>query len=592
MTTDQAILFTLLFFVFALLIWGRLRYDLVAFMALIAALILGVVPTEQAFSGFGHPATIIIALVLVVSKGLSNSGAIELVARQVSRFSQSLQMHIAAMAGISAALSAVMNNVAALALLMPVDMQAAKKAKRSPALTLMPLSFATILGGMITLIGTPPNIIIAEFRQQAMGESFSMFDFAPVGLACAFVGVLFVALIGWRLLPAERRKQDSTAKLLDVSEYVAELHVPEGSPVVGQWVCDLDKDAEENDVVIVGLIRNGRRLPGQARPVEIIKGDILVVEAVPEAMDHFVGVLKLDYQAKARDTGPLSNEEMSLMEAVVPSGARIEGSSAFALRLLYRHDVTLLGVSREGRQFRERVRKLEIRAGDVLLLFGPNKLLQDVNAWLGTLPLGGESHELIQRHKAWLATGLFAAAILLASFGVLYLAVALAMVVVAYVLFNILPARHVYESIEWPVIVLLGSMIPLGVALEANGGTELIARAVTDFGGRDSPVVVLVLLMIVTMTLSDIMNNTATAVIAAPIAMDIASRLQVSADPFLMAVAVAASCAFLTPIGHKNNTLILGPGGYHFGDYWRMGLPLEVLIIAVSIPMILWVWPF
>ena len=592
MTTDQAILFTLLFFVFALLIWGRLRYDLVAFMALIAALILGVVPTEQAFSGFGHPATIIIALVLVVSKGLSNSGAIELVARQVSRFSQSLQMHIAAMAGISAALSAVMNNVAALALLMPVDMQAAKKAKRSPALTLMPLSFATILGGMITLIGTPPNIIIAEFRQQAMGESFSMFDFAPVGLACAFVGVLFVALIGWRLLPAERRKQDSTSKLLDVSEYIAELHVPEGSPVVGQWVCDLDKDAEENDVVIVGLIRNGRRLPGQARPVEIIKGDILVVEAVPEAMDHFVGVLKLDYQAKARDTGPLSNEEMSLMEVVVPSGARIEGSSAFALRLLYRHDVTLLGVSREGRQFRERVRKLEIRAGDVLLLFGPNKLLPDVNAWLGTLPLGGESHELIQRHKAWLATGLFAAAILLASFGVLYLAVALAMVVVAYVLFNILPARHVYESIEWPVIVLLGSMIPLGVALEANGGTELIARAVTDFGGRDSPVVVLVLLMIVTMTLSDIMNNTATAVIAAPIAVDIASRLQVSADPFLMAVAVAASCAFLTPIGHKNNTLILGPGGYHFGDYWRMGLPLEVLIIVVSIPMILWVWPF
>jgi di/tricarboxylate transporter len=314
--------------------------------------------------------------------------------------------------------------------------------------------------------------------------------------------------------------------------------------------------------------------------VEIIKGDILVVEAVPEAMDHFVGVLKLDYQAKAHDTGPLSNEEMSLMEVVVPSGARIEGSSAFALRLLYRHGVTLLGVSREGRQFRERVRKLEIRAGDVLLLFGPNKLLPEVNAWLGTLPLGGESHELIQRHKAWLATGLFAAAILLASFGVLY------------VLFNILPARHVYESIEWPVIVLLGSMIPLGVALEANGGTELIARAVTDFGGRDSPVVVLALLMIVTMTLSDIMNNTATAVIAAPIAVDIASRLQVSADPFLMAVAVAASCAFLTPIGHKNNTLILGPGGYHFGDYWRMGLPLEVLIIVVSIPMILWVWPF
>jgi di/tricarboxylate transporter len=592
MTTDQAILFAVLFFFFALLLWGRLRYDLVAFMALIAALVLGVVPMQQAFSGFGHPATVIIALVLIVSKGLSNSGAVELVAKQVSRFSHSLQTHIAAMAGISAGLSAVMNNVAALALLIPVDMQAAKKAKRSPALTLMPLSFATILGGMITLIGTPPNIIIAEFRQKATGAGFAMFDFAPVGLACAVVGVLFVATIGWRLLPAERRQQDAAPGLLDVSEYIAELNVPEDSPAIGKRVRELDTDAEENDVAIVGLIRRGKRLPGQARLVEINAGDILVVEAVPEAMDRIVGVLKLDYQDKEHATGPLSSEDMSLMEVVVPNGARIEGRSAVALRLQYRHGVTLLGVSREGRQFRERVRNLEIRAGDVLLLFGPNEILQEINAWLGTLPLGVQSHELIQRHKAWLAAGLFAAAILLASSGVLYLPVALALVVVAYVLFNVLPARRVYESIEWPVIVLLGSMIPLGVALETSGGTALIADAITGLSEGSSPVVVLALLMVVTMTLSDLMNNTATAVIAAPIAVDIASRLQVSPDPFLMAVAVAASCAFLTPIGHKNNTLILGPGGYRFGDYWRMGLPLEVLIIAVSIPMILWVWPF
>jgi di/tricarboxylate transporter len=593
MTTDQAILFTLLFFVFALLIWGRLRYDLVAFIALTAALVLGVVPKDQAFSGFGHPATIIIALVLIVSKGLSNSGVIELVARQVSRFSHSLQTHIAAMAGVAAGLSAVMNNVAALALLMPVDIQAALKAKRSRALTLMPLSFATILGGMITLIGTPPNIIIAEFRQQAMGESFAMFDFAPVGLACAVVGVLFVATIGWRLLPAECRQQDSAQKLFDVSEYVAELHVPEDSPAIGQRVRDLGAVAEENDVAIVGLIRKGKRLPGQARLAEIIAGDILVVEAVPEAMDKIVGVLKLTYQAKGHDTSPLSSEDMSLLEVVVPGGARIEGRTANSLRLQYRYDVTLLGVSRQGRQFRERVRHLQIKAGDVLLLFGPGDMLAEISGWLGTLPLAGsETLSLTRRHKAWLAASLFTMAIILASLGVLYLPVALAIVVAAYVLFNILPARQVYDSIEWPVIVLLGSMIPLGVALESSGGTALIADAITGLAEGYSPVVVLTLLMVVTMTLSDVMNNTATAVIAAPIALDIANRLQVSADPFLMAVAVAASCAFLTPIGHKNNTLIMGPGGYRFGDYWRMGLPLEVLVIVVSIPMILWVWPF
>ena len=592
MTTDQAILFTLLFFVFALLIWGRLRYDLVAFMALTAALILGVVPKDQAFSGFGHPATIIIALVLIVSKGLSNSGVIELVAKQVSRFSQSLQTHIAAMAGIAAGLSAVMNNVAALALLMPVDIQAAIKAKRSPALTLMPLSFATILGGLITLIGTPPNIIIAEFRQQALGQSFSMFDFAPVGLACAVVGVLFVAIIGWRLLPAECREQNCTQNLFDVSQYVAELHVPEDSPAVGQRVRDLDAVAEDNDVAIVGLIRRGKRMPGQARLVEISAGDILVVEAIPEAMDKIVGVLKLDYSAKGFDTGPLSSDDMSLLEVVVPGGARIEGRSASSLRIQYRYGVTLLGVSREGRQFRERVRHLEIRAGDVLLLFGPGEVLGEISSWLGALPLAGaENLSVTKRHKAWLAAGLFAAAILLASTGILYLPVALAIVVAAYVLLNILPARQVYDSIEWPVIVLLGSMIPLGVALEASGGTALIADGITGLAEGYSPVVVLTLLMVVTMTLSDVMNNTATAVIAAPIALDIANRLQVSPDPFLMAVAVAASCAFLTPIGHKNNTLVMGPGGYRFGDYWRMGLPLEVLIIVVSIPMIVWVWP-
>ena len=593
MTTDQAILFTLLFFVFAFLIWGRLRYDLVAFMALTAALVLGVVPKDQAFSGFGHPATIIIALVLIVSKGLSSSGVIELVAKQVSRFSHSLQTHIAAMSGIAAGLSALMNNVAALALLMPVDIQAAKKAKRSPALTLMPLSFATILGGMITLIGTPPNIIIAEFRQQAMGESFGMFDFAPVGLACAAIGVLFVATIGWRLLPAGCREQDCTQKLFDVSEYVAELHVPEGSTAIGQRVRDLDAIAEESDVVIAGLVRGGKRLPGLARLVEIHAGDILVVEAVPEAIDRIVGELKLEFQDSGSDAGMLGSEDMSLLEVVVPGGARIEGRAAHALRLQYRFDVTLLGVSREGRQFRERVRQLEIRAGDVLLLFGPGDMLTEISSWLGTLPLAGSKNlDLIKRHKAWLATGLFAAAIALASTGYLYLPVALAIVVAAYVLFNILPARQVYDSIEWPVIVLLGSMIPLGVALESSGGTALIADGITGLAEGYSPVVVLTLLMIVTMTLSDVMNNTATAVIAAPIALDIANRLQVSPDPFLMAVAVAASCAFLTPIGHKNNTLIMGPGGYRFGDYWRMGLPLEVLIIVVSIPMILWVWPF
>jgi di/tricarboxylate transporter len=592
MVTDQTLIFILLISLFVFLIWGRWRYDLVAFVALIAALILGVVPKEDAFSGFGHPATIIIALVLIVSRGLSNSGAIEIVARSVAKLSHSLRMHIAAMSGISALLSAMMNNVAALALLMPVDLQAASKAKRSPALTLMPLSFATILGGMITLIGTPPNIIIAEFREKTLGEGFSMFDFSPVGLACAVAGVLFVTTIGWRLIPTERQQKDTSKELMDISGYLTELHVPEGSKAIGQQVRQLDNIADENDVLVAGLIRNGKRLAGRARWTEIQEGDILVIESGPEVLDGFVGAMGLDYRKNSNSETPtLTDERFSLLEVVVPKGSRIEGRSALSMRLQYRHDTTLLGVSRQGRQFRDRVRKLTIRAGDVLLLFGPRKQLDEISVWLGTLPLAQRGLALIQRETAWLAAGIFAAAILLASFEILYLPVALAGVVALYAMLKIVQPRQVYDSVEWPVIVLLGSLIPIGTALETSGGTAQIAGWIAHVSSGFSPVVVLTLLMIVTMTLSDVMNNTATAVIAAPIAVDIADRLQVNPDPFLMTVAVAASCAFLTPIGHKNNTLIMGPGGYRFGDYWRMGLPLEILVILVSIPVILWVWP-
>ncbi len=590
MNQDVIILFALFGFVFLFLLWGRWRYDLVAFVALIAAVIFGVVKTDAAFAGFGHPAVVVIALVLIVSRGLLNSGAIDMLTRVVLDSNRRLGMHIAMIGGVGAALSAVMNNVAALALLMPVDLEAARKAKRSPATTLMPLSFATILGGLVTLIGTPPNIIIAAFREQSLGEAYSMFDFAPVGLVSASVGIAFIAFGGWRLIPRAARERNPSRDLFELEGYIAEIEVPENSTAIGQQVADLDQIADDNDAAILGLVRRGNRLPGQARRTEIRKGDILVVEASPDAIDKLVGALKLKYAGQEKHASAASGG-MSLIEVVVPRDARITGRSALSLRLLSRHGVTLLGVSREGKKFRERVRKLDIRAGDILLLLGPNERIAEVANWLGCLPLAERGLQVIQYQKATLAAGIFAGAIALASFGWLYLPVALACVVVLYVLLDIIQVRDIYDMIEWPVIILLGSLIPLGTALEASGGTALIAQAIVDWTAAYSPVVVLTTLMIVTMTLSDVLNNTATTVIAAPIALDIAGQLGVSPDPFLMAVAVAASCAFLTPIGHKNNTLILGPGGYGFGDYWRMGLPLEILVVAVSVPAILYFWP-
>ena len=591
MPSDQTLLFILFLAVFGMLLWGRVRYDLVAFSALTIGVVIGVVPQSNAFDGFGHPATIIIALVLIVSRALSNSGAVDYVAKWVTSGATSIFKHICIMSGVAALLSAVMNNVAALALLMPVDIKAAKKAKRSPSLSLMPISFASILGGMITLIGTPPNIIVAAFRQETLGESYSMLDFAPVGIACAVAGVLFVSLIGWRLLPKDRAQQNISEKLFEFGDYIVEVKVGENSSAIGQQVRHLDEQLEAHSATIVGLVRNHRRLPGLGRRIEILEGDILILEADAQTIDTLVGELKFAYVRKENEEKTLYSDDLILNEAVVPDGASIVGRSAISMQLLNRYSITLLGVSRQGKRIRSRVRSLLIKPGDILLLLGPQERLPDIVDRIGALPLANRKLEVLQRDKAGLATGIFVAAILAASLGLLYLPFALAIACILFVAFGIVPGRQIYQSIEWPVIILIGSMIPLGVALENSGGTTVLADALVSFSEDYGPVFVLTLFMITTMSLSDVLNNTATTIIAAPVAIKIAEQLSVNPDPFLMAVAVAASCAFLTPIGHKNNTLILGPGGYRFSDYWRMGLPLEILVLAVSIPTILVVWP-
>lgn len=590
MTADQASLFALIGGLFVLLIWGRYRYDLVAFGALLVAYLLGLIPTEEVFAGFGHPAVIIIALVLIISRGLYLSGAIELIAGALLDGTRRIGQHIALMAGVSAALSALMNNVAALALLMPVDLQAAEKAERSPALTLMPLSFASILGGMITLIGTPPNIVIATFRGEALGTPYTMFDFAPVGIAVAAVGIVYVAVIGWRLIPIASTASRNHSPVEDLERYLAELRVPSDAAVIGERLRTLDSAADESGVQILGLIRDGERLPGMSAHAILQSDDRIVVEGGPDSIDAFVGSVALSYTDSDRPSKAMSGNTV-MREVAVPSTSRLLGRSDSTLRLRYRHGVILLGISRNGVKIRERLREVNIQAGDLLLLLGPEDTLDDVMEWMGCLPLAPRGLDVIQRDKARWAIILFGGAIALASFEVVYLPIALACVALLYILLDIVPLSQVYESVEWPVIILLGAMIPISVALEVSGGTELLADLFVQ-GTQGWPIIlILTALMVVTMTLSDVLNNVATALIAAPIALDVALRLQVNPDPFLMAVAVAASCAFLTPIGHKNNTLIMGPGGYAFGDYWRMGLPLEILVVITAVPMILLVWP-
>lgn len=590
MPSDQTIIFAIFAVLFTLLIWGRIRYDLVAFAALIVAAALGAIPKEDVFSGFGHSAVAIIALVLVVSRGLVSAGAIEKLAARLLSTDRPLPVHIAVMAVVGAGISAVINNVAALAILMPLDVETAGRAKRAVSRTLMPLSFATILGGMITLIGTPPNIVIAEYRQDALGASFGMFDFAPVGLAVAVAGIAFVSLIGWRFLPDRKGALEHEAAFAQ-GRYVAELRVGERKKQDSTTVAGLYPLADEHDLHILGLVRHGRRLPGFAARNEIQEGDFIVVEGEPKAIEAFMGQAVLEFAGSEKHSGGVTSGSLTLAEAIVPEDARIAGRTARSLGLLYRHSVTLLGVSRNGERFSDRVRLLTIRPGDVLLLLGMPERVAAAAAWLGVLPLEGRETQMVQRSKAGLSVGIFLAAIGAAVLGWASLTVTLAAAVIGFVAVGLVSGREVYESIEWKVIVLLASLIPLAEAFERTGGAELIASQILAVTQGAPAWVSLLVLMVVTMTLSDFLNNVATTLIAAPIALTMATATATNPDAWLMAVAVAASCAFLTPIGHKNNTLILGPGGYHFGDYWRMGLPLELLVIAVAMPAILIAWP-
>ncbi|MBI4183449.1 MAG: SLC13 family permease [Proteobacteria bacterium] len=593
MSAAQAAILLILLAALVLFFVGRWRYDLVAFGALIAGVLAGVVPAADAFLGFGHPAVVTVAMVLVISRALAHSGALDPLARRIAPLAARPALHVTALGLVAMALSAFMNNVGALALLMPVALRTSAKAGRSPAVVLMPLAFAAILGGLITQIGTPPNIIIASVRAGVAGEPFRIFDFAPVGLAVAIAGVLFVTLVGWRLIPHRgRRAKGALADAFDIGGYVTEVRVPEGSKLEGEDLRVIEREVGEGEVFVLGLVRGERRLLGRVRFEPIRAGDVLILEANPEDLDALLKRTGLELVGDEKVTAEtLRSDEIQLIEAVVAPDSPLEGQSPLGLRLRTRFGVNLLAIARQGRRVGARLRNVRFRAGDVLLLQGEEEALAELASGSGLLPLAERGVRVGASRRATVPALVFAGALALTALGLLPVAVAFSAAVALMALLRVVPPRVFYQAIDWPVIVLLGSMIPLGGALESTGATAVIARTILAGAGEVPPAMMIGGLMIATMALTDVMNNAATAVVMAPIGVDLAAALGVSPDPFLMAVAVGASCAFLTPIGHQNNTLVMGPGGYRFGDYWRMGLPLDGLVVAVAVPMILWVWP-
>ena len=589
MTQDQIALFGLFAVLIAALIWGRLRHDIVAFAGLLAGVLLGLVPAREAFSGFAHPAVVTVALVLVVSAGLMRTGAIHLLGRYIARPEAPVWLHLLRMGGVGAALSAVMNNVTALALLMPLDIQTARKAGRSAGLTLMPLAFATILGGMVTLIGTPPNLIVSGFRAETTGQPFRMFDFAAVGGAVALAGLAFLALFGWRLLPRRESLEKGVEK--QMRSYVAELVVPEGSRSDGMTRAAIETAAEKADATLVAITRRGRRIYGPADQVTTELGDILLFHAAPAALDELRVNLGLAYpDGRDADAPLIASEGQTMIEVVATRQSRLMGRSARQLRLGKDYDSVLLGIIRQGRTIRARLRDTPIEPGDILLLLVPEARAEQVVEWLRVLPLDGAA-PVVKESRARFAIALFVLAIAAVSMGWISMPIALGLVLIGYVLGHVLSAEELYDHIDWPVIVLLAAMIPLGLAMDSTGAADLVAGWLAHVTEGRAPWVALTLLLVATMCISDVLNNNATAILAAPVALSLAERTGTNPDTYLMAIAVGASCAFLTPIGHQNNTIVMGPGGYRFGDYWRMGLPLEIMVTVIAVPLLQVVWP-
>jgi len=614
MTGEQLIVFGVLAATLVLFVWNRWRYDLVALGALLACALTGVVPADEVFSGIGHPAVISVAAVLVLSRGLLNAGMVDSVARRLMQVGERPWAQVAALTGIVALSSGFMNNVGALALFMPVAIWMSRQSGRSPSYLLMPLAFGSLLGGTLTLIGTPPNLIIAGYRAEAGEAPFGMFAFLPVGAAVTVAGVLFIALLGWRLVP-RRQEQEGNGDLFEISAYLTEVRVPESCKYAGRTLHALiNAVKDEADVQVIALVRGDERQRMPSTYEVLREGDILLVEADSDSLKALLDVTGVELAAnvdeqedKAQNEQKAAEQalederteknhksrhgELTLAEAIISPGSILVGTTASGLDLRERHGVNVLAVARQGQRLRQRLGKIRFATGDILLLQAREDALQSSLNSLGCLPLASRGLSITTPRNVLLASAIFAITLTIIAIGLVPAATALVTGALVMILVGLIPMGRIYDSIDMSVIVLVAAMLPVGQALETSGGSQLIAETLLGLGQSLPAAATLALLMVAVMLISNVVNNAAAAVLAAPVAISLARGMDVSADPFLMAVAIGASCAFLTPIGHQSNTLVMAPGGYRFGDYWRLGLPLSILVVLCAVPTILWIWP-
>lgn len=611
MSPSQFAIIAIIVATIGMFIWGKWRHDMVAAGSLLACVFAGLVPGAEAFLGFGHPAVITVACVLVLSHGLQTTGAVDELARRVLPASAGQTVSIAALTGLGALLSAFMNNVGAMALLMPLAVKVATKLGLTPGKVLMPLAFGSILGGTTTLIGTPPNLIVSGFRYKAGMGTFAMFDFLPVGLAVTLAGLLFIVLVGWRLVPARKQTEGDD---FDTAAYTTEVRITKDSKAEGKPLREVERMLDETEALVIGMVRNGVHLSAPHPGRLVVDGDILIIQAEPKSLATVLSEMGLhleenvppepekikkddrespDAKEKERieDQEKSASDETLVQEMVAMPSAVLIGRSAQDMELRTRFGINLLAISRRGRRTIKRLRSTTIQPGDVLLMQGSLEALSGFAIEFGCAPLAARDIRVPKKGQALQAALIMVAAVAAAALGLASVAVSFTTGVLTLMALRIVSLRSVYQNVDWSVIVLLGCMLPVAGAMSSTGAADLIARFLLGSVAQGYAVLGLAVILVATMTMTDFMNNAATAAMMCPIALSTAAQLGVNPDSFLMAVAMGSSCAFLTPIGHQNNTLILGPGGFRFGDYWQMGLPTELLVIIVSLPMLLWIWP-
>lgn len=590
MTFQQGLAFALVGLTIGAFIWGRFRYDLVAVVALVAGLAIGIIPAEAAFDGFKNDVTVIIACALIVSAAFARSGVIELAMRRVMPLLKTERSQVPVLTGAVTLLSMATKNVGALAIMMPVALQVARQTKSSPSRLLMPMAFGAMAGGMVTLVGTAPNIIVAEVRQGIVGEPFAMFDYAPVGLALTLIALAFLAF-GYRLLPRDRQGATSMSAALAANAYATEVRAPEGWAPGSMTVSALGA-LGDGEVKIMALIRSGKRRLSPRGNVLVKAGDALLIEGEQQALEGFVSRAQMNL---IRDDRPVpmatASEEIAVVEAVIGRNSPLQGQSVRSSDLYGQHGINLLGVSRSGFQLTQHLRTAKLAPGDIILLQGAEQALPVALSALDLLPLAERQVQLGSVRRRFMPAVVLACAMTLVGLGLVPVAVAFFGAAVVIVALGGLKMREAYAALDGPLLVLIAALIPVSDAIQSTGGSDLIAGLLRHVFTGLPGVVAITGVMLASMAVTPFLNNAATVLIVAPIGATLAKQLGYNPDPFLMAVAVGAACDFLTPIGHQCNTLVMGPGGYKFSDYPRLGAPLSALVLVTGPSLILLFWP-